>query len=102
MPKLTLALFHDAARTGDVLAWINRFDRGSANNTVSWTDRVIHAGAERCSGRAQLHCLTLSDRGARAQHHRRLVRSEAYLLPPTPYEIAPRRRSAVIGRMMSP
>ena len=62
MPKLTLALFHDAARTGDVLAWINRFDRGSANNTVSWTDRVIHAGAERCSGRAQLHCLTLSDR----------------------------------------
>ena len=45
MPKLALALFDDAARSGEVLARINRSDRGWAD-AVRWANRATHEGAE--------------------------------------------------------
>lgn len=43
--KLALALFDDAARTGEVLARINRSDRGWAD-AVRWANSGAHGAAD--------------------------------------------------------
>ena len=45
MPKLALALFDDAARTGEVLARINRSDSGWAD-AVRWANRGAHGSGD--------------------------------------------------------
>lgn len=45
MAKLALALFDDAARTGEVLARINRSDRGWAD-AVRWANSGAHGAAD--------------------------------------------------------
>ena len=45
MPKLALVLFDDAGRTGEVLARINRADRGWAD-AVRWANRGAHGPAD--------------------------------------------------------
>ena len=45
MPKLALVLFDDAGRTGEVLARINRADRGWAD-AVRWANRGAHGTAD--------------------------------------------------------
>ena len=48
MAKLALALFDDAERTGQVLARINRTDRGWAD-AVRWANRGAHGAADASS-----------------------------------------------------